>query len=304
MSTLSKVISKKDYKKQKISDPAKTKDFIFCALILVLPLFNFFVLNSGSYVTMFRLAFTPTVEGAGIWGNFVNVFRKFAEQSNMHIALRNSAIFYGLSWVMTLPALFTSYYIYCKFPGAKYFQTMLMLPSMVAGMVWVLVYKYFMDLVLPDLMGWEMGMLTNADTKFLSLIIYSVWFSLGGGLLIYTGMMGSVSEDIREAGRLDGMNRVREFWHLMLPAIYPVFVINVVSGLIGFFTATGSTFEFYGLDAPNSTHTIGYVMFQSVMGLSKDDGFNSAASIIFTLIVAPLALTVKRLMEKYGPSDT
>lgn len=303
MSTLSKVISKKEYKAKRIADPARRKDIAFCIVVLFLPLINFLLFNIGQYVSMFRLAFTPVVEGAGIFSNFQNVFRKFAEEENMQIALRNSLIFYGLSWATTPLALFTSYYIYCKFPGSKYFQTMLMLPSMVAGMVWVLVYKYFMDLVLPDLMGWQVGLLTNADTKFLSLIIFSMWFSLGGGLLIYTGMMGSVSEDIREAGRLDGMNKLREFWHLMLPAIYPVFVINTVNGLIGFFSVTGSAFEFYGLDAPNSTYTIGYVMFQSVMGTS-DYSFNSAASLVFTMVVAPLALVVKRLMEKYGPSDT
>ena len=304
MSTLSKVISKKEYKQRKIADPAKRKDLTFCIIVLLLPLVNFALFNLGQYISMFRLAFTPSVEGAGVFSHFENVFQKFAEEENMQIAFRNSLIFYGLSWAVTPLALFTSYYIYCKFPGGKYFQTMLMLPSMVAGMVWVLVYKYFMDLVLPDLMGWDMGLLTNANTKFLSLIIYSLWFCLGGGLLIYTGMMGSVSEDIREAGRLDGMNRLREFWHLMLPAIYPVFVINTVNGIIGFFTVSGSAFEFFGLDAPNSTHTIGYVMFQSVMGGSADYGFNSAASIVFTLIVAPLALIVKHLMEKYGPSET
>lgn len=300
---MSKIISKKEFKKNRIPDPARRKDLIFCIVILFLPLVNYVLFSFMQQVNMIRLAFTPTVEGEGIWSNFEKVIQEFAKEDNMQIALKNSFIFYGLGWAMTPLALFTSYYIYCKYPGRKYFQTMLMLPSIVAGMVWILVYKYFMDLVLPDLMGWDMGLLTNAETKFLSLVIYSLWFSLGGGLLVYTGMMGSVSEDIREAGRLDGMNRLHEFWHLMLPAIYPVFVINTVNGIIGFFSASGSAFEFYGLDAPTSTLTIGYVMFQSVMGASADYGFNSAASLIFTLIVAPLALIAKRLMEKYGPSE-
>lgn len=300
---MSKIISKKEFKQKKIPDPARRKDIIFCIVILFLPIVNYIVFSLGQQINMFRLAFTPSVEGQGAWSNFQKVINKFLKEDNMDIALKNSLIFYGLGWATTPLALFTSYYIYCKYPGKGYFQTMLMLPGIVAGMVWVLVYKYFMDLVLPDLMGWDMGLLTNADTKFLSLVIYSVWFSLGGGLLIYSGMMGSVSEEVREAGRLDGMNRLHEFWHLMLPAIYPVFVINTVNGLIGFFSASGSAFEFFGLDAPTSTTTIGYVMFQSVMGSTKDYGFNSAASLMFTAIVAPLALIVKRLMEKYGPSE-
>lgn len=300
---MSKIISKQEYRKRKVSDPGRRKDFLFCIAILALPILNFFIFNLMQYVTMIRLAFTPTDEGQGIFGNFINFFNKFAKDPNMIIGIKNSAIFYGLGWLMTPLALMASYYICLKLPGKKYFQFMLMLPSMVAGMVWIMVYKYFVDLVLPDLMGWTEGLLTNGDTKLLSLIIYSLWFSLGSGLLIYTGMMSNVSEDVREAGRLDGMNRMHEFWHLMLPAVYSVFVINTVTGLIGFFTNQASVFEFFGLDGPTNCYTIGYIMFQSVMGTSKDYGFNSAGSIIFTLIVAPLALIVKRLMLKYGPSE-
>ena len=300
---MSRVISKQEYKRKRLSDPARAKDLIFCIAVLALPILNFFLFNFMQYVTMFKLAFTPAEEGMSIFSNFTRFFRKFAGDPNMLTGLKNSAIFYSLGWLMTPLALLSSYYIYLKRPGRKYFQLMQMLPGMVATMVWIMVYKYFMDLVLPDLLDWDMGLLTNANTKFLALVIYSVWFSLGSGLLIYTGMMGSVSEDVREAGRLDGMNRMQEFWHLMLPAIYSIFVINTVTGLIGFFTNQGNVFEFYGLDGPTNCYTIGYIMFQSVLGLSKDYGFNSAGSIIFTLIVAPLALLVKHLMFKYGPSE-
>lgn len=302
---MSRTISKKEMKGRRISNPARTKDILFCIVILFLPVVNFFLFNLGNYVNMLRLAFNPTaeIEGAGMFSNFVNFAQKFFGDPHMLTAIKNSCIFYGLHWAVLPLALFTSYYIFRKFPGRKYFQLMLMLPGMIAGMVWILVYKYFMDLVLPDLMGWRVGLLTNGDTKFLSLIIYSLWFSLGGGLLIYTGMMGSVSNSVLEAGRLDGMNKVREFWHILMPAIYPVFVINTVSGLVGFFTNSGNTFEFFGLSAPSSTYTIGYIMFQSVKGANPDLGFNSAGSMVFTIVVAPIALIVKRLMEKYGPRD-
>lgn len=301
-----RIISKREMKATQQRDSAKTKDFLFCLSILFLPIVNFFLFNIGNYVSMFSLAFSPETEipGVGIFTNFVRFIDSFAKDPGLEYAIKNSLIFYGLGWLITPLPLLTSYYIFRKFPGTKYFQFMLMLPGMVAGMVWIMVFKYFMDLVLPDLMGWQVGLLTNADTKFLSLVIYSVWFTLGGGLLLYTGTMSSVSTSVLEAGRLDGMNRLREFWHLLMPAIYPIFVINTVAGLIGFFTNSANIFEFYGLGAPTSIRTIGYVMFTSVKGANPDFGFNAAGSLIFSCIVAPLALVVKRLMEKYGPSDS
>lgn len=298
---MAKILTKREFKKQRIVNPAERKDWWFCMSILFLPIVNFLLFNMGNLINMVRLAFTPDGSGTGLLYNFEQVIHNFATNKDLLVGVRNSVLIYGIGWVLTLPNMFVSYYVYNKFPGSKYFQVMLMLPGMVAGMVWVLVFKYFVDLVLPGWLGWDMGLLTNGSTKFLSLLIYMVWNGLGINL-VYTGMMGSVSPEVREAGRLDGMNRVQEFVKLMLPAIYPLFVLNVVAGIIGFFTATGSAFEFFGLDAPNTTYTIGYIMFQKVM-VSSEYGFNAAGSMMFTAIVAPLSLTVKHLMEKYGPRE-
>ena len=88
-----------------------------------------------------------------------------------------------------------------------------------------------------------------------------------------------------------------------MPAVYPIWAIGIVGGLIGFFTGTGNVFEFFGLSAPSNLNTIGYIMFTSVKA-QGDYGFNAAGSLVFSVIVAPLALTAKHLLFKYGPSDS
>lgn len=302
---MSKVISRKEMKTKRVPNPARTKDMWFCIVILFLPCVNFCFLDMGNYVNMIRLAFKPTAE-IGNWGilsNFVNFLTKFFSDPNLGVAIKNSGFWYLFGWMLKPLPLLTSYYIFRKFPGTKYFQIMLLLPGIVCGMVWTLVFKYFVDLVLPDMMGWPMGLMTNPDTKFLALVLYELWFTLGGGLMINTGMMNSVPKSVLEAGRLDGMNKLREFWHILMPAVYPVFVIGVVTGIMSFFSSQGNLFPFYGTSAPSSLSTIGYVMFTSVMGSYPDYGFNSAGSILFSLVVAPLSIFVKHMLEKYGPRD-
>lgn len=299
---MSKIISKKEMKKRGTLNVAKRKDWWFCFGVLFLSLFNWIVFAFMKYVVMFYQAFVPSVEGVGMFYNFQNIIERLFNDPNLLTGLRNSAVFYFLGLAFVPIGLFGSYYVYKRFPGTEFFRLMFMLPSIISSMVWITVYKYFVDLVLPDLMGWQMGLMTNADTKFLSLILYGLWFCIGCNL-VYVGLMNSVSGEVIEAGRLDGMTRPQELWHLLLPSIYSLFTLNMVGGLMGFFTTTGNTFEFYGLDAPSSTYTIGYIMFQSVMGSSSDFGFNSAGNILFTVIVAPLALIVKHLMEKFGPSE-
>ena len=79
-------------KLRRIPNPARTKDLVFCIVILFLPALNFFLFNIGNYVNMFRLAFDPTVEieGAGVFSNFVNFW--------------NSTVFF-LSYFVTKPPI-------------------------------------------------------------------------------------------------------------------------------------------------------------------------------------------------------
>ena len=65
-------------------------------------------------------------------------------------------------------------------------------------------------------------------------------------------------------------------------------------------------YSFFGDSAEYYTQTLGYYLFVKVIGdnaTPADYPFASALGVVFTIICVPLTLIVRKLLEKYGPSE-
>lgn len=107
------------------------------------------------------------------------------------------------------------YYIWKKMPANRFFQTMLMMPGMISGMVWTVIYKYFMDRAIPELLNLPFGPMSAPATQFITAVIYCYWLAVAGNMLIYTGTMSGISNELLDAGKVDGLRSIGEFWHIV-----------------------------------------------------------------------------------------
>ena len=62
----------------------------------------------------------------------------------------------------------------------------------------------------------------------------SLW-GIGGGMVIYLAGLQSISQQLYEAGRIDGANAFQLFRHITIPLMTPTIFFNLVMGLIGAF---------------------------------------------------------------------
>jgi putative aldouronate transport system permease protein len=60
--------------------------------------------------------------------------------------------------------------------------------------------------------------------KFVS----DIWQGLGYGAIIFIAAITNVSQELNEAAAIDGANRLRRVWHIVLPAITPTIVTMLV----------------------------------------------------------------------------
>lgn len=80
------------------------------------------------------------------------------------------------------------------------------------------------------------GWLTNTTWAIPSIILISLWGSIGGGrMIIFLAGLQGVPTELYEAAEIDGANGVRKFWHITLPLISPTIFFNVILGIIGSF---------------------------------------------------------------------
>ncbi|WP_373271323.1 ABC transporter permease [Paenibacillus sp. MY03] len=70
--------------------------------------------------------------------------------------------------------------------------------------------------------------LTNPDFFWLMLTLQSIWKEAGWGTVIFLAAIASVDPQLYEASRMDGAGRLRQMWHVTLPAIRNVIVILLI----------------------------------------------------------------------------
>jgi ABC-type sugar transport system permease subunit len=292
---------------------AKRKDLIYYILMMAWPVLHFCVFYLAVNVNSIALAFkTYLPDGDFAWHgfkNFARVFNEIGSSSIIHSALGNSFMVWAALLVTGLPlALLFSFFIYKKMPLSSIFRFVLFVPQIVSSIVMVIVFSYFVERALPqifDLFGVKIPMLlSKQETSFAAVIFYNFWLSFAGRVLIYTSVMNGVSPDVVEAAKLDGARPLREFIHVALPHCWPMLVMSLTGSVAGIMGNGIYLYEFYSTAAEPRMYTFGYFMFMRTLTAGQPQyPYLAAFGVVLTLIMAPLTLGVKALLEKFGPNE-
>ena len=294
----------------------RKQDLIFYIVMLAYPVVQFLVFYIGVNVNSFLMAFQRydvTVNEfvflpiRDFFKNFVDVFDALTTETVFPYAFKNALIAYAAGFITTAFSLIFSYYIYKKYPLHGTIKVILFTPSIISGIVLVSIFIEFMEVVVPsiytDVTGKELlGMLSNPDTRFGTVLFYCVWMGFGGSILLYVGAMNNISDSVIEACKLDGANTLEEIVYIVLPLIYPTFVTFIVVGVGGILTNQMGLYSFFGPNAKENIQTFGYYFFRETKYATEARyPFLATMGIMMTLVVAPLTLFVKWAMEKIGP---
>lgn len=296
----------------------KRAETIFLTVILAYPLLQFAVFYLGVNVNSIFLALKTYDRATGTYyfsglGNFAKFFNDITSDAVLIRSTKNSLIVYLMGLAVGLPLNLTfAYVLYKKIPLAGFFRVVLFLPSIISTVVMVIMYKYFVEYALVgvlELTGMSPESIPNFlmdnETAFPALIIFGLWSGFGTGLILYMSAMTRIPDSIVEYGRIEGITMFKEFWHIVIPMIFPTITTFLVTGVAGIFINQASAYVFFRENADYNVYTLGYYLFVKVIGNKSsvvEYPYAAAAGITFTLVSAPLTLMVKYLLEKFGPS--
>lgn len=296
----------------------RTQDLIFCLIILLLPMVQFAIFYIGVNVNSFAMIFqkfeVDATTGRGhyvpidsIFDNFEQLFTQLEFDKILKPAIVNSLVsFVAISLVGITFSLVFSLYIFKKFPGAGMFKVLLFAPSILSAVVTVTMFRSFVDVVIPKVFnmgGGEIGLLSNPNTKFGTIIFYNIWIGFGTQILMYSGAMNGIDPSITEAAKLDGANPWIEFFYIILPLIFPTIQTFLVTGVASIFTNQINLVAFESLNANVKYNTIGYYLFKKANAPTQYEyPIWATMGALLTLIAAPLTLLVRWALDKFGPS--
>ena len=303
-------------KKERRKGIKSKTDLIFYCLILAFPVAQFCVFYIGVNFNSVLLAFqnydiTTNVTTFAGFSNFELLFHDLGTRYEFIYGLRNSLLSYAVSLCVGLPTgLIFSYYIYKHGPGSALFQVVLFMPSIITQMVLVIMYQYFTDLFVPEvvhaLFGANMtGWFTGSDMIIPALLVYSVFTSFGVPILMYLGAMKGIPDSVIEAAELDGVTPLQEFVHVILPQIFSTVSVFLVTGIAGIFSNQLFVFAFFGSLAEFQNYTIGYYLYVRVQQASSmsEYPYLAALGLLITVIIAPLTIIARKIFARVDPMN-
>lgn len=290
------------------------KDLIFYILMMIIPITQFAIfyigVNGRSFLYAFQKIDIKTSTITWTWDSMSNAFAKMTEPAlltTLGMSFASFALTYAIGTVF---ALLFSYFIYKKLPFGSFFKVMLFLPSILSAIVMVTIYQYFVEIAIPSIHqsifhNTIKGLLENPSSRFATIVFYNILVSFGTNVLMYSNAMSGLSNDVIEAAKIDGCNSWQEFFHIVLPGIYPTITTFAVTSVASIFVNQMNLFSFYNVTAPEGVQTYGYYLYKLTINAATEAEypFICAVGLMLTLVAVPLTLLAKYLLEKFGPSE-
>ncbi len=296
-------------KKGKDIKRAHKREVIFAASILAVPVlwwaFTFAYTTLGSIGLAFKTYDYDTGEYVfcGL-DTIIKMLKELFSGGLITIAMKNSVLLWLSQVFIAIPlAVIVSFALYKKVYGGGIFKVILFLPQIISSMVWITAVKYIIEL------GFEAADLLNyaSPTTKYTLWIYMLWLGFAGNMVMYTGAMSRIPPSLAEAGHLDGMTDMQEFFYIVLPLIFSTLSVILITCIISIFTLSFPAYSFFGFVKVNSgqmdyIYTFGLYTF--IKGYIQDVNHVptiSALSLIICAVAAPASLGIKTLLNKISP---
>ncbi|WP_018750647.1 ABC transporter permease [Paenibacillus sanguinis] len=167
------------------------------------------------------------------WVGMEHFKRLFTEPDFLNI-LMNTIILFALNLFIYFPVPIILALMLNELRGSffkRLFQTLVYLPHF---MSWVIIVSITYVMVTMDggiinellvYLGFEkINFLLNPDWFRPIYILQVIWREAGWGTIIYLAAIAAVDPGLYEAARMDGAGRLRQVWHITLPAIRGVII--------------------------------------------------------------------------------
>ena len=178
------------------------------------------------------------------------------------------------------------------FKGTNIFRGVFFMPNLIGGIV----LGYTWQLILNGIFGLFGRTLTySASYGFWGLVILMCWQQVGYMMIIYIAGLQSIPGDLYEAARIDGANPRQCLWRITLPMSMPSITICTFLTLTNGFKLYDQNLALTNGQPSDMTEMLALNIVNTFYGRNGWEGVGQAKAVVFTILVAVLALAQNRL---------
>jgi ABC-type sugar transport system permease subunit len=138
--------------------------------------------------------------------------------------------------------------------------------------------------------------LGNPNLAMPSIIVLTVWHSVGGAMIVFLAGLQGIDKTLYEAARIDGAGAFARFRSITLPMLRPTMLFVVVTTTIGFLQVFQEPFVMTGGGPLNRTFTVSFYLYQQGFNFFNQ-GYASAIAYVVFVVIAIVALVQFRLLR-------
>lgn len=229
------------------------------------------------------------------------------------IALKNTTYFtVAMVIIQSTVPLLMAVLANAGLKGSAFFRTIYFMPVIISlavtGLLWQMIYEPNFGIInetlrLIGLGGLAKFWLADKNTIIPSLVLVSVWQSMGFYLVIYFAGLQNIPQELIEAAQIDGANAVTRFFRLTIPLLAPVITVVVVLNTINGIKVFDHIWVMTAGGPNNASTTFGTYLYNIAFGAlgsaESQLGYASAIGVIIFLLTFVLSI----IQVRYGQTE-
>ncbi len=268
----------------------------------------YIIFTIGPLVAMFVIAFMkwgsiaqkPTFNGLN---NFNNIW--------IHPAFGPSVLNTVVLMLATIPVIMLGgfmigYYLNMKPRGHRVLRVLMFAPSLISlaaiATMFIavlgptgLINGFLESVGLGDL---KAAFLADARFAMLSLILISIWGSMGFNSILFAARLAAIDPDIYEAAELDGANHWTKMWRIAFPISLDYFgVLTMLSYLGNLFGSAGLILLLTNGGPGTATSTLSWMVYRAAF-LDQKIGFSQAIGVLLFVFGVLGLVAIRRVFRQ------
>ncbi|MGO1049108.1 carbohydrate ABC transporter permease [Crossiella sp. CA198] len=252
-----------------------------------------------------KMSFTnQSITGAGsdAWVGLDNYAELFGDPAVWR-SLWNTLVFTVLSTPpLVAIGLGLALLTHRKLPAAWLFRLAFfapyVLPVSVVVLIWMWLYQPGFGLI-NDTLSWlglgEVGWLSDNDVLMVSIVLTTVWWTVGFNYLLYLAGLGEIPRELYEAGALDGTTGWSRLRWLTLPLLRRTHVLVLVLQILASLKVFDQVYLLTGGTNPEVRSIVQYIYESGFTNFRV--GYASAISYLFFTLIVALAVLQFRIQR-------
>ena len=239
---------------------------------------------------------------------FYKNFAYLFQDSYFWQVLKNTVVISVLRFVVTFPATILVALLFNELRSkryAKFVQTIMFIPYFVS---WVVIAGIARNVFSIDgLVNGFLEMLGIDKVRFMTteipflvlLILIDLWKGWGYGMILYLASMSSIDSGLYEAVEIDGGNRWTKMWHVTLPGLKSIIVMQIVLSMAGILNGGfEQIWNMYSVPVYNVADILDTYLFRISFGQEQDHALSTALGLFKSVIGLILVLGTDKLSKK------